>query len=37
MGPDVVKVLEGKFCGDFAICPDMVAEDSESGCGLAIV
>jgi hypothetical protein len=33
----MVKVLEGKFCGEFAICPDMFAEDSEGGCRLAII
>jgi hypothetical protein len=33
----MVKVLKGEFCGEFAVCPDVIAEDSESGCGLAIV
>jgi hypothetical protein len=33
----MVKVLEGKFCGEFAICPDMVAENAEYGCSLAII
>jgi hypothetical protein len=33
----MVKILEGKFCGEFAICPDVIAEDSEGGCRLAII
>jgi hypothetical protein len=37
MGPDVVKVLKGEFCGEFAVGPDVIAEDSEYGCCLAII
>jgi hypothetical protein len=37
VGPDVVKILKGEFCGELAVCPDVIAEYPEGGCGLAIV
>jgi hypothetical protein len=33
----MVKVLEGKFCGELAVGPDVIAENAEYGCSLAII
>jgi hypothetical protein len=33
----MVKVLKGEFCGELAVCPDVIAENAEYGCGLAII